>query len=193
MIPRTSQKSEAVSSSWRTCWKTERLRLQQPDNFGCLDRLLGCGCIATRRLEQFLNVPRRCSGHRQSNDQAAGSLHHCHTPASTPDCTRSSSSSRPGVTERDRTYHGSHWGAIIRSIRTDVKLWSMHVVATHGAELCHFTKWPHADRSGEGNHPWQWYHFWLVSVFEKFNGISAAQSSSLTVTKIKCYNENDTW
>ena len=56
-----------------------------------------------------------------------------------------------------------------------------------------FSKWPYADRSGEGNHPWQWYHLWLVSVFEKLSWISTAQSSSHTVTKIRCYNENDTW
>ena len=39
------------------CWKAEQLCLQQQDNFECQDRLLGCGCIAARRLELFLTYP----------------------------------------------------------------------------------------------------------------------------------------
>ena len=33
-------------------------------------------------------------------------------------------------------------------------------------------EWPHADRSGRGNYPWQRYHFELVLVFEQLNQIS---------------------
>ena len=38
-------------------WKSERLCLQQQYNLMCQDRPLGCGCIATRRLELFLTYP----------------------------------------------------------------------------------------------------------------------------------------
>ena len=36
------------------CREVESLCLQQEDNLVCRDRLLGCECIPTRRLELFL-------------------------------------------------------------------------------------------------------------------------------------------
>ena len=58
-------------------WKAECLCLQQPDRLERQDRLLGCGCIATRRPELLIYPAVGAPG----NHPAAGSLHGCHTPA----------------------------------------------------------------------------------------------------------------
>ena len=44
----------------------------------------------------------------------------------------------------------------------DQRMWCPHVYWTWS-----FSKWPHADRSGGGNHFWQWHYFRLVLVFKQ--------------------------
>ena len=53
----------------------------------------------------------------------------------------------------------------------NVKPWLTYVGAHTRCRTLSFSKWQHANRRVGGNHPWQRYHFWLVSLFEQLNEI----------------------